>query len=409
MIDSLRRLIHEATGSKTMHRRQQIDRLGGTLRVMNPTSLAGIALLVCALNWQTDKAFATDRAAYDQGSQQAGVARDGQNDFDFNIGVWHTHIRRVLDPLSGSTSSMELDGTVTVRKVWDGRAQLEEIEADGPKGHWEGLTLFLYNPQSHQWSQSFIDSKMATLETPLIGSFKDGRGELFSQDTFHDKSILVRGLWSDIAQDSHHFEEFYSNDGGKTWAPAFIADLTREKQPAGQSTPPAGVKLTRTAKEEQPNDGQHDFDFDLGTWKTHSTRLLHPLTGSTTWVDMDGETIVKGVWDGRANLAVYKADGSAGHIELLSLRWFNPTTREWNLDFATPNVGTLGIPGVGEFKNGRGDFYDYELINGKSVLVRFSIWRIAPDAAQSEQAFSEDGGKTWEVNWINRYTRSPHE
>jgi Sulfatase len=66
---------------------------------------------------------------------------------------------------------------------------------------------------------------------------------------------------------------------------------------------------------------------------------------------------------------------------------------------------TLGIPGVGAFKNGRGDFYDYESINGKSVLVRFSIWGITPDTAQSEQAFSDDGGKTWEVNWINRYTR----
>jgi hypothetical protein len=76
-----------------------------------------------------------------------------------------------------------------------------------------------------------------------------------------------------------------------------------------------------------------------------------------------------------------------------------------NLDFATPNVGTLGIPGVGAFKNGRCDFYDYEPINGRSVLVRFSIWRITYDTAQSEQAFSDDGGKTWEVNWINKYAR----
>ena len=61
-------------------------------------------------------------------------------------------------------------------------------------------------------------------------SFKDGRGELFAQDTFHDRSILVRGVWSEITPDSHHFEESYSDDGGKTWAPAFIASLTREKQ-----------------------------------------------------------------------------------------------------------------------------------------------------------------------------------
>ncbi|MBB5338178.1 DUF1579 family protein [Tunturiibacter gelidoferens] len=335
---------------------------------------------------------------------QPASGRDGQHDFDFNIGVWHTHIRRVLDPFAGSSKSMELNGTVTVRKVWDGRAQLEEIEADGPNGHWEGLTLFLYNPQSHQWSQSFIDSKMGVLNTPTIGSFKDGRGELFSQDTFHDKSILVRGVWSNIKPGSHRYEESYSNDGGATWAAAFIADLTRETQSTALDVSDAGANKaakTSTAAE----DGQHDFDFDFGTWKTHSSRLLHPLTGSTTWVDMDGATVVKKVWDGRANLAEYKADGPAGHIELLSLRWFNPSTREWNLEFATPTVGTLGIPGVSEFKNGRGDFYDYELINGRSVLVRFSIWKITPDTAQSEQAFSDDGGKTWEVNWINKYER----
>ncbi len=89
--------------------------------------------------------------------------RDGQHDFDFNIGVWHTHIKRILDPFASSSESVELNGTVTVRKVWDGKAELEEIEADGPKGHWEGLTLFLYNPTAHQWSQSFANSKVGIL------------------------------------------------------------------------------------------------------------------------------------------------------------------------------------------------------------------------------------------------------
>ncbi len=415
MIDSYRAQISERISERISEAstpavtlRRPINKLG----TMNLLRLAAFSLLVCATGYQTYRAFAeTSHAASDPGAQSAATARDGEHDFDFNIGVWHTHIRRVLDPLSGSANSIELNGTVTVRKVWDGRAQLEEIEAEGPNGHWEGLTLFLYNPQSHQWSQSFLNSKMATLTSPLIGSFKDGHGELFAQDTFHDRSILVRAVWSNIAPDSHHFEESYSNDGGKTWAPAFIAELTREKQVA----PPKMLKTSAAAastdaEHAAADDGQHAFDFDLGTWKTHSTRLLHPLTGSKNWVDMDGVSVVKKVWDGRANLAEYKADGPAGPIELMALRWFNPTTHEWNIDFATPNVGTLGaIPGVGEFKNGRGDFYDYEPINGKSVLVRFSIWSITPNTAQSEQAFSEDGGKTWEVNWINKYTRVKDE
>ncbi|HTB86326.1 MAG TPA: hypothetical protein VK743_00160 [Steroidobacteraceae bacterium] len=152
-------------------------------------------------------------------------------------------------------------------------------------------------------------------------------------------------------------------------------------------------------------DGQHDFDFDLGKWKTHSSRLLHPLTGSKEWVDMDGITVVKRIWGGHANLAEYKANGPAGPIELLSLRWYSPAAHQWYLDFATPAVGILGIPGVGEFRDGRGEFYDQEIIDGKSILVRFSIWAITPATAQSEQAFSSDGGASWEVNWVNHYTR----
>ena len=357
-----------------------------------------VAIAFLIVGWQLQLVFSLPVPAGAAGSEQA-AARDGAHDFDFDIGVWHTHIRRVVDPFSDSTNSFDLNGTVTVRKIWNGRAQLEEIEADGPKGHWEGLSLFLYNPQSHQWSQSFLNSKIAVLSAPLIGEFKDGRGELFAPDTFRDKKILVRAVWSEIAPDSHRYEESYSNDGGKSWVMSFDAHLTREKD-----SPSTDVAAGAEPMGADP-DG-HDFDFDFGAWETHSSRLLHPLTGSTAWVDLNGHTIVRRVWAGRANLAEYQADGPAGPVQLLALRWFNPNTREWNLDFATPTGGMLGIPGVGQFKNGRCDFYDQEQINGRYVWVRFSIWKISNDSAQSEQAFSEDGGKTWETNWVNKYARS---
>jgi len=151
--------------------------------------------------------------------------------------------------------------------------------------------------------------------------------------------------------------------------------------------------------------GEHDFDFEIGTWKTHLKRLAHPLTGSTTWTELEGVTVVAPVWAGRANLAEYKGSGPGGSVELLSLRWYNPLSHQWYLDFATPKGGALGTPNVGEFRNGRGDFYDVESIGDRTILLRFSIWRIDDDHAQSEQAFSDNGGKTWEINWINKYTR----
>jgi len=156
------------------------------------------------------------------------LPRDGSHDFDFNLGTWRTQIKRLSNPLSGSNTWTQLDGTVTVRKVWDGRAQLEEIEADGPQGHFEGLTLFLYNPTAHQWNMNFSSSDNGTLDIPTIGEFKNGRGEFFDQETYKGRTILVRMVWSDITPDSHHVEQSYSDDGGKTWEPNFVGNLTRK-------------------------------------------------------------------------------------------------------------------------------------------------------------------------------------
>lgn len=153
--------------------------------------------------------------------------RDGQHDFDFTVGSWKTHITRLQKPLSGSTTWVKMEGTKTERRIWNGRAHLEEIEADGPTGHMQGLTLFLYNPQAHQWSQTFASSKDGALGSPLIGAFKNGRGEFFGQDSFNNRTILVRAVWSDITPDSHKFEQAFSDDGGKTWETNFIAQLTR--------------------------------------------------------------------------------------------------------------------------------------------------------------------------------------
>src|SRR5437773_7213310 len=81
-------------------------------------------------------------------------------------------------------------------------------------------------------------------------------------------------------------------------------------------------------------DRQHDFDFEIGTWKTQLKRLLRPLTGSTTWVEYEGTTVVRKVWNGRANLVELVADGPAGHFEGLSLRLYDPLFRQVCLNFS---------------------------------------------------------------------------
>jgi hypothetical protein len=157
---------------------------------------------------------------------QAQAPRDGAHDFDFAHGKWHTHAVQVRDPFEGGTHTVTLDGTKTSRALWGGKAWVEEIEADGPDGHWEGMTFFVYNPTSHQWSQTYVDGG-GEMEAPTIGSFRNGRGEFYGVETYKGRNVLVRGVWSDITKDSHHYDISLSDDGGRTWVTAFKADLTR--------------------------------------------------------------------------------------------------------------------------------------------------------------------------------------
>lgn len=152
-------------------------------------------------------------------------------------------------------------------------------------------------------------------------------------------------------------------------------------------------------------DGQHDFDFEIGTWKTHLRRLQRPLSGSTNWLEYEGTTVVRKVLDGRANLVELKVSGPAGRLEGLSLRLYNPQSRQWSLNFANITDGQLVTPSIGEFKNGRGEFYNQETYNGRAIFVRFVIVKISDDQYRFEQSFSDDGGKTWEPNWIATDTR----
>lgn len=154
-------------------------------------------------------------------------------------------------------------------------------------------------------------------------------------------------------------------------------------------------------------DGQHDFDFEIGTWKTHLKRLLRPLTGSTTWVEYNGTSTVRKVWQGRANLVELKVDGPAGRIEALSLRLYDPESHQWSLNFSNSAGGTMGTPSVGEFKNGRGEFIDQEALGPRMILVKFVISRVTPTVCHFEQSFSDDGGKSWELNWIADDTLLP--
>jgi len=155
----------------------------------------------------------------------------------------------------------------------------------------------------------------------------------------------------------------------------------------------------------EPRDGQHDFDVHIGTWKTELKIRKAPLTGSNNWIEMKGISVVRKVLNGRANLVELIADGGGSHFEGTSLRLYNPQPHQWSLNFANAKDSLMTIPQIGEVRNGRGEFYSHATLNGRAILTRFVISDVTPDSIRFEQAYSDDGGKTWEVNWIAVDTR----
>jgi len=172
---------------------------------------------------------------------------------------------------------------------------------------------------------------------------------------------------------------------------------------AGPRSAPAQTHAAMAASEAR--DGQHDFDFEFGSWKAHIRRLLHPLSRSNEWVDLDGTSVVRKVWDGRANLGELRVGSATTQLEGMSLRLYSPQSRQWSIYWANSRDGGLGRAMVGGFTNGRGAFYGQEDFQGRAIYVRFIFSEFTPTSFRIEQAFSADGGTTWEPNWVATFTR----
>ncbi|MCI0613322.1 hypothetical protein L0244_10055 [bacterium] len=153
-------------------------------------------------------------------------------------------------------------------------------------------------------------------------------------------------------------------------------------------------------------DPQKDFDFYMGSWKVHNRRLTERLKGCSEWEEFESRVVARPIWGGRANMDEYEGDGPTGVIRGLTIRLYNPRSKQWSLYWGNCNNGTLDTPLIGGFQNGVGEFYDQEMFEGRSVFVRFVWSEITSNSFRWEQAFSPDGGKSWEPNWIMEFNRS---
>ena len=156
--------------------------------------------------------------------------RDGSHDFDFLIGDWKAHVRRLPDRLNNSNVWVEYDGISNHHKILDSNANFEEFEVTSTdkKLHIKAQTLRLYNSATRQWSIYLLDVNNGTLGLPpVVGSFNGNRGEFYDQEQYKDRAILVRYLWLNISPKSARMEQSFSPDGGKTWEVNWICELSR--------------------------------------------------------------------------------------------------------------------------------------------------------------------------------------
>lgn len=154
-------------------------------------------------------------------------------------------------------------------------------------------------------------------------------------------------------------------------------------------------------------DARADFDFLIGQWNVRHRRLRERLKGSTSWEEFEGTTVDRFILGGLGNIGEAKLTRASGPLEAMSIRLFDPQAQQWSAYFANSIQGTLSLPMTGGFAHGRGEFYVQEPLDGKQIFSRL-IWSdITPTSYRWEQAFSADGGRTWETNWIMELTRRP--
>lgn len=154
-------------------------------------------------------------------------------------------------------------------------------------------------------------------------------------------------------------------------------------------------------------DGQRDFDFLFGKWRVRNRRLRNPLTGSGEWYEFDAAYTAQPLWAGKANQDEFIAETPLGRIEGLTLRLYDPQNGCWSLYWGTSKNGLTVVPNVGAFnEDGVGEFFSNEVFNGKAIVCRYRWTKEYGDGCRWEQAFSGDGGRTWETNWIMEFTRA---
>ncbi|MGH8318260.1 MAG: hypothetical protein ACREUL_09820 [Steroidobacteraceae bacterium] len=319
------------------------------------------------------------------------------HDFDFALGTWRTRILHLQHSPGNADHWAVWSGKVVAAKVWGGRANIQEIYVNAPSGLIEEMRLCLYRPLLRQWYLYWADSDDGVLDKPMIGRFKGGVGSFYDQEDYDGRAIFVRHRWSQMTPRSYHWQQAFSDDGGRAWRANWNVTLTLE--------PSDTAKRQRITVPPVADPQGHGFDFSWGGWRTDIAFLPDPFASWSHWIKLRGQVIVRKIWGGRANLEEIEAKGPHGPFEGLTLRLYDSKARQWYLYWANSSSGVLDEPMIGSFKGGRGVFYNQDTNAGRTAFVRNVYFDVSADSYRFEQALSIDGGKTWRTNFVAHLTR----
>ena len=177
------------------------------------------------------------------------------------------------------------------------------------------------------------------------------------------------------------------------------------RRPADAAPSPAGTGNIMPDTIAAPT-GAHDFDFFVGDWKTQHRQLRHRLAGDTEWLEFSGTVSMRQILAGLGNIDEGEILSPRGRYTGVTLRLFDPDAGTWSIYWLDSRKPVIDTPMVGRFEQGVGLFYADEPFEGRPIRVRFIWTPVSANECRWEQAFSADGGTSWETNWTMIHTRA---
>ena len=152
-----------------------------------------------------------------------------------------------------------------------------------------------------------------------------------------------------------------------------------------------------------------DFDFLPGEWNIHNRRLRERLVGSDEWEEFEATSRAWKILDGHGNMDEFRTDHDGGFVGM-SFRFFDQTTGQWSIYWAdSRRAGLLDPPVLGTFSGDVGVFEGDDTFAGRPIRVRFTWSDVTTPTPRWEQAFSADGGDSWETNWVMEFARAGND